>query len=245
MRKSLLFCCIAALPLAACATDGRIAQQTPPAAVAGPATPDGLVQPVAYKPAGSPVAVLVVMPGSGALADVPPALWADQGFDVITPRITEALLAERSADLARARMLAYARAMARAPIWLVGSGPEIQETLERLPAGAGQVSGVVMTSVSSPSGSCSRTVVYSSQGSGGQPTVQVRSAGNACDAIGISPGARPPVFEQVPEPSPSKLPRTLLVRADQPARGALAQARTNPPPLVQQVADRIKQAPEG
>jgi hypothetical protein len=245
MRKSLLFCCIAALPLAACANDGGIARANQPAAVAETAVPGSLVQPAAYTPSGPPVAVLVVMPGSGMLADVPPALWADQGFDVVMPRFTDALLAEqRSADAAFARMLTDARAMANAPVWLVGSGPEIQDALARLPAGQ-HVSGVVMTSVSSPAGSCSRTVVYASPGNGAQPTVQVRSSGDACNAIGISPGARPPVFEQVPEPSPAKTPRTILVRADQPARGAAVQARANPLPLVRRVADRIKQAPEG
>lgn len=245
MRKSLLFCCIAALPLAACATEGGFARVDQPTAVAEPATPDHVVQPVAYTRAGPPVAVLVIMPGSGVLADVPSALWADQGFDVVTPRVTDALLAEeRTADAALDHMLDYARAMARAPIWLVGSGPQIQAALERLPAGQ-HVSGVVMTSVSTPAGSCSRTVVYSSPGDGAQPTVQVRSSGNACGGIGISPGARPPVFEQAPEPSPSKLPRTILVRSDQPARGAVGQARISPLPLVRQVADRIKQTPQG
>ncbi|MBV9757302.1 MAG: hypothetical protein JO047_09630 [Alphaproteobacteria bacterium] len=244
MRKSLLFCWIAALPLAACATDGGIARGNQPTAVADTAAPGNAVQPVAYAPSGPPVAVLVVMPGGGALAGVPPALWADQGFDVIAPRMTDAMLAEeRSADAALGQMLTYARAMASAPIWLVGSGPEIQAALERLPAGE-HVSGVVMTSVSTPAGTCSRTVVYGSAGNGAQPTVQVRSSGDACGPD-ISPSVRPPVFEQVPQPAPSRQPRTILVRADQPAHGAVAQARSNPLPLVRQVADRIKQAPQG
>lgn len=241
MRTWLLFCCVAALPLAACATEGGIARDSQSTAVADAATPDRLFQPAADAPSGPPVAVLVVTPGGGPLADVPPALWADQGFDVIMPRIADAMLAEqRSADGAFGQMLADVRAMTRTPMWLVGTGPEIQAALERLPAGQ-HVSGVVMTSVVTAAGTCSRTVVYSSPENGAQPTVQVRSSGDAC-AQGMSPGARPPVFEQVPEPSPAKSPRTILVRGDEPR--TVAQARKHVLPLVRQVADRIKHAPE-
>lgn len=213
-------------------------------------------EPVVNTGPATPAAVLVFLPGAayggldtgpvGAdpVADVPPSLWADQGLGVVTPRIADVLSAqEREADLALRRMLAYARAMADAPIWLVGPGPEIRAALEQLPLGTGKVSGVVMTSVSSPAGTCSETVVYSSPGAGGLPTVQVRSSGDACRTIG--PGARPPVFEQVP-PSPApRTPRTILVHTEQgQAAAATAAAREDRTPLVRLIADRIKQSPQ-
>lgn len=253
-RASLLCCCLAALPLAARA----VAPEASPAGanVAETGSPRIAAEPVVYTGPATPAAVLVFVPGespyggasvtpasSNPLSDIPPSLWADQGLGVVTPRITDVLLnEEREADLALRRMLAYARAMADAPIWLVGSAPEVRSALERLPAGRGTVSGIVITSVSSPAGTCSQTVVYSNRGVGGVPAVQVRSSGDACGTI--SPGARPPVFEQVPQPSiPFKTPRLLLVRSEpRPASGgATVRRQDSETPMVRLIADRIKQ----
>lgn len=247
-RVSLLCCCLAALPLAACAGSYGTAQPYPeplgsigPSAQAAPA-----VEPVAYAGPASPAAVLVFLPGvAGAdafgLDGVPPGLWTSQGLGVVMPRITDAMLAEQ-ADMDREirGMLAQARAVANAPLWLVGPGPQIQQALETLPAGAG-VSGVVMTSMSGPSGTCSRTVTYSSRAGGAPPVVRVSSSGNDCRAVG--PGVTPPVMQPIPQTAPSRLPHAILVRNDNP--GTQAAKAWNPGLLVQQIADRIKAARNG
>lgn len=251
-RASILCSCLAALPLVACAGTGPVAQQQQAANIAYSTQSRPGIAPVAYTGPATPAAVLVFLPGTGfgapdmadVLGDVPPALWADQDLGVVTPRITDTLLAEeRDMDRTFQHMLAYARAVANAPIWLVGSGPEIQNALASLPPGHGPISGVVVTSVSSPSGTCSRTIVYSSPSRSGVPTVQVRSSGNACEAgAEINPGMRPPVFEQVPQqPAPSRSPHTILVRNEKPQ----ATPATNARPLVRLIADRIKQSPQG
>lgn len=255
-RASIVCGCLAALPLAVCVGAGNIAQQNYPAAnVADVAPPRGDIEQVAYTGPAAPVAVLVFVPsGTGmagrtdVLGAVPPTVWADQGLGVVTPRVTDAAVAEdRDMALALHRMLAYARAMADAPIWLVGADPEIRNALASLPPGRGQISGVVVTSVASPAGTCSKTVVYSSPGRGGIPTVQVRSSGNACE--GVNPGMRPPVFEPIPEPStPPRSPHTILVRNEHAPAGnnvTAPQAGTNERPLVRLIADRIRQSPSG
>ena len=238
-RASLLCCCLAALPLAACAGTYGAAQQYP--------EPVGFVGPTSYTGPAAPAAVLVFLPevagpsGSDVLGTVPPVLWADQGLGVVTPRFTDALLAEqRDMDRDIGRMLADARAMTNAPLWLVGSGPQVQQALERLPAGAG-VSGVVMTSVSGPAGTCSQTVTYSSRGEGAPPVVWVSSSGNDCGAI--APGVRPPVMQEVPQPTPSRLPNAILVRNDH--GGTQVAKAANQEPLVRLIAARIKAAPNG
>jgi hypothetical protein len=57
------------------------------------------------------------------------------------------------------RLVASARLLADAAIWLVGPGPAIEAAMPQL--GPGQVAGVVVTSVTSNAGSCSRTMYYS------------------------------------------------------------------------------------
>ena len=47
-------------------------------------------------------------------------------------------------------------------------------------------SGVVVTSISTGSGTCSQTITYGYPGTGGQPTVHVSSTGNACGVLGSS-----------------------------------------------------------
>jgi hypothetical protein len=256
MTRAWILCgCLAALPLAACTGSAGITSETqPPAAIAGNVLPDGGPRPAAYAGPAAPAAVLVFLPDAGfgrgfgsfgELASVPLALWTEHGLGVVMPRLDRAVLAE---ERGIERLLAYARAMTTAPIWLVGPSPDIEWALERLPRAGGQVSGVVVTSVASPAGSCSQTVVYSSPGNGAAPTVQVRTTGNACD--GVSPSVRPPVFEPMPEPgSPPKLPGTILVHNDRHSAAAIAEnssaagSRQGKERLVRQIADQIKQSP--
>src|SRR5205823_4758910 len=67
--------------------------------------------------------------------------------------------------------------------------PAIEAAMPELPPG--QVSGIVVTSVSSGAGSCSRTVFYSNPGTGAEPRMTVKTSGDACGApspIGEHPG---------------------------------------------------------
>jgi hypothetical protein len=85
------------------------------------------------------------------------------------------LVADRQAALAR--LVASERRAADAPIWLVGPGPAIEAAMPDL------VSGVVVTSMTTGSGSCSRIVYYSNAGTGAEPSITVKTSGDACDAL--------------------------------------------------------------
>jgi hypothetical protein len=169
----------------------------PPATAVATAMPD----PGVYTARGTaPAAVLVLVPGAVAFVDVTagdPAVWAAQGFDVVMPRPTLAarLVADREAAVER--LLTSARALADAPIWLVGPSPAIEAVMPRL--GPGRVSGVVVTSVTSNAGSCTRTMYYSNSGAGAEPQTVVKTSGDAC---GASPsfGASAPPAGVVPVP---------------------------------------------
>jgi hypothetical protein len=178
--SSILGCCLAALPLIGCVEPFSAHQgQTPAPTVAALASP---IERVYATDTGAPAAILVFVPatsvGGGDLLTRDPALWAAHGFDVVMPQTltTTRLIADREAALER--LLASARALAGAPIWLIGPRPEIEAAMPRVPPG--QVSGVPVTSVTSTAGSCSRTVVYSNPGGGAEPRVPVSTSGDAC-----------------------------------------------------------------
>src|SRR6516162_10148639 len=177
-------CCLAAMPLLGC-VGGYTAM--PPQA----GSPTAYVASTPPEPAvfttraGAPAAVLVFLPGAVEFGDVAardPRLWAAQGFDVVMPRplSTDRLIADQQAAVGR--LLASAQALADAPIWLVGPSPTIEAVMPQL--GPGQVSGVVVTSVTSNAGSCSRTMYYSNPGTGAEPKAVVKTSGDAC---GTSP----------------------------------------------------------
>src|SRR2546430_13320997 len=185
---SIIGCCLAALPLIGCAERfATLSPVQPPAYAATPSPGIYAAGPTA------PSAILVFVPVTQSLgSDDPltrdPSLWAAQGFGVVTPDIAQ-LIADRQAALER--LVFSARTLADAPIWLVGPGPAIEAAMPDLPPG--QASGVVITSVTSGAGSCSRTVYYSNPGTGAEPRVTVKTSGDAC-------GAQPPVGEP-PVPS--------------------------------------------
>ena len=148
----------------------------------------------------TPAAVLVFLPDRVELGNVAardPALWAAQGFDVVMPRQlwTDRLIADQ--QTAVARLLASAQALADAPIWLVGPSPTIEAVMPQL--GPGQVSGVVVTSVTSNAVSCTRTMYYSNPGTGAEPKAVVKTSGDACGTI-PSFGARQAPAGAVPVP---------------------------------------------
>ena len=166
---SILGCCVAALPLLGCVggyTPLPPQAGAPSAAVAATSPNQGFTR----RAAGAPAAVLVFLPAPAGVSDVAtrdPALWAAQGFDVVMPRPlwTDRLVADQQAAVAR--LLASAQALADAPIWLVGPSPTIEAAMPQL--GPGQVSGVVVTSVTSNAGSCTRTMYYSTPAPGPNP----------------------------------------------------------------------------
>jgi hypothetical protein len=225
-------CGLVAMPLLGCVggyTPMPPQAGPPPAYVAG--TPP---EPGVYATrAGTPAAVLVFLPGAVELGDVTtrdPGLWAAQGFDVVMPRPlwTDRLIAGQHA--AAERLLASAQALADAPIWLVGPSPTIEAVMPELEPG--QVSGVVVSSVTSNAGNCTTTMYYSSPATGAEPKAVVKTSGDAC---GTSPsfGMRQAPTRVVPVPQiKPNAPR--LIEASIPADRA-AQL-----PFVQRLAEEIK-----
>src|SRR6516162_9637387 len=197
-------CCLAAMPLLGC-VGGYTAM--PPQA----GSPTAYVASTPPEPAvfttraGAPAAVLVLLPGAVEFGDVTardPALWAAQGFDVVMPRPlwTDRVIADQQAAVAR--LLASAQAMADAPIWLVGPSPTIEDVMPQL--GPGQVSGVVVTSVTSSAGSCTRTMYYSNAGGGAEPKAVVKTSGDACGtSLSFGAGQGPAGTVPVPRVKPS------------------------------------------
>jgi hypothetical protein len=232
---SILGCCLAALPVIGCA--GSVTALPPqaglpPAAVAATIPEQGV-----YATRGTaPAAVLLFLPAAVDLRDVvtrDPALWAAQGFDIVMPRPSwdTRLIVEQEAAIER--LLASAQALADAPIWLVGPGPEIEAAMPQL--GPGQVSSVVVTSVTSNAGSCSRTMYYSNLGNEAEPKVVVNIAGDACGASPPFGGRRAPSsMVPVPHVHPNA-PR--IIETSIPAD------RTGQQPFVQRLAEEIKAPP--
>jgi hypothetical protein len=68
--------------------------------------------------------------------------------------------------------------------------------------------GIVVTSISTGSGTCSRTIIYGYPGDGGEPTVKVSSTGNACGAL----GAAGPIGVQVAPVPPPVIPAPVAPR---------------------------------
>ena len=231
---SILGCCLAALPLIGCAGSfTAVPPQAGPPPAAFATTPE---QRVYTTRDGSPAAVLVFLPGAveyGELTTRDPTLWAAQGFDVVMPQPswTTRLIADQEAALEQ--LLASARSLADAPIWLVGPGPAIEAAVPRI--GPGQISGVVVTSVISNAGSCSRTTYYSNPGNGTVPKMVVKTSGDACEPRPPSGTGRAPAdLVPVPQVKPTA-PR--IIEASIPV-DPIAQR-----PFVQRLAEEIKAAP--
>jgi hypothetical protein len=74
----------------------------------------------------------------------------------------------------------------------------IRSVMQGAPQAAVPGSGVVVTAVSTGSGTCSQTITYGFPGNGGQPTVHVSSSGNACRAVGLAG----PIEASQPQPAP-------------------------------------------
>ena len=122
-----------------------------------------------------------MLPGPGDMLTADPRLWAAQGLDVVTPSPAEIYRIAADQQAAAARLIAEAQA--DAPIWLVGPNPAVEAAMAAMPrSGAGQVSGVVVTSTTSGAGTCSERMTYSYSGSGAPPKVSVSRSGDGCPA---------------------------------------------------------------
>jgi hypothetical protein len=180
----------------------------------------------------APAAVLVLWPGDDSLAR-DPALWTARGFDVVQSADIYPLVADQQAALAQ--LVASAHALADAPIWVVGPGPVIEAALAAPQLGRG-VSGVVMTSITSGTGSCSESFFYSDPGTGGPPTVEVKRSGDCGTGTPALTGRQPSVL-----PAPS------APRPNQPRLIEASSVGKNLPPAgkVRDLAGLIKSTPPG
>jgi hypothetical protein len=231
---SVLCGCLVALSLVGCAGD---------VATSGQATavrPMAITETAPYAPAprvyatgpSSPAAVLVLWPGGDVLAR-DPAPWTAEGFDVVMPQPADLyrMVADQQAELAQ--LVASAHRLANAPIWIVGPGPVIDAAMAAPDFGRG-VSGVVMTSVTSGTGSCSESFFYSDPGTGAPPKVEVSRSGD-CGTAAPEIGGR----------QPSVLPAPPAGRPHQPRIIEASAAGKNSPPAatVRHLAELIKSTP--
>jgi hypothetical protein len=183
-----------------------------------------------------------MMPGPGNFLAADPSLWAAQGFDVATPSPSEMYRIAADQETAVTRLIAQAQAMANAPVWLIGPSPAIEAAMAPLPpAGAGQVSGVVVTSISSGVGTCSERMAYSYSGSysgNGAPKVMVSKSGDACPTG--SPFGGPPNSTIAPA-APAAQPRAPRVIEASASRSSAQPSSQRS--AVHRVADLIKASP--
>jgi len=228
-------CCLAAMPLLGC-VGGYTAlppQVGPPPAVGAAAVSEPGVD---TTPTEAPATVLVFLPGAVEFGDVAardPRLWAAQGFDVVMPPPGDLVRLAADQQAAIERLLTSARALANAPIW-VGPGPPIDAALVAPQFGRG-VSGVVMTSVSSGTGSCSESFFYEDAGTGAPPKVEVKRSGH-CGASMPAPGVRQPSV--LPTPAP-RLNQPRLIEA------SAAGKKLPPAAKAHHLAELTKPAPPG
>ena len=240
MRRSAalsLLCCTAALPLMGCAgslTAQRQNGTTEPVVIGSQA--DQVYTTGAAAPAAVLVFVPAMEPAGADLLTRDLALWGAQGFDVRVPQMLSAsrLIADREATLER--LFVSARALADAPIWLVGPSAGIETAMGGL--GPGQVSGVLVTSISSRAGNCTQTVSYTNTGTGAAPSVTVSNLGDAC-AAPSSVGTRPAPSGVIPPHGRPGAPRIIEVSI--PDQGSPATRG----PLLRHVAEEIKGPPAG
>ena len=230
-RAATLCGCLAALPLLMGCANGVGGPSQAYVAPAPIAAPDTGARIYAAGP-GDPDAVLVMLPGPTDMLTADPRLWVAQGFDVVTPLPSEVYRIAVDQQAA-ARLVAQAQALADTPVWLVGPNPAIEAAMAAMPPGAGQVSGLVVTSTTSGAGTCSERVIYSYAGNGAAPKVAVSKSGDACPtgpAFGgnTNPAAAPPMPAVRPH-----APHLIEASAGPDARRA----------TVERVAEAIKSMP--
>ena len=187
---------------------------------------------------GAPAAILVMLTGPGDATSADPRLWTAQGFDVVTPTPAEIEQIAANQEAAMTRLIAQAQAMTEAPVWLVGPNPAVEAALASMPpVGTGQVSGVVITSMTSGAGNCSERMIYSYSGSG-TPKMSVTKTGNACAPGSLFGSGANSTFAP---PAPAVRPNSPRVIEASAQSGAGTPAASQA--AVTQVTDLIKAAP--
>jgi hypothetical protein len=210
-RAATLSCCLAVLPLIGCAGGATaVSQQPPPAPTAAVYSPRYL-----YRGApAAPAAILVVLPGAGALGS-DPALWASEGIDIVTPPPAALYELASAQEAAVAQMLAAAQRLADAPIWLIGPSPEIAAALAAPQAG-GAISGIVETSSGPAAGVCSESFSYFDPGTGAKPVVKTSKSGDCPPGSGFvigGPAMAPPTFAPAAPALQHRAPRVIEASA--------------------------------
>jgi len=173
----------------------------------------------------APVAIVVLLPGAGESMTANPELWAAQGFDVVMPPADiYRLVADQRAALAR--LVASAEALANAPVWLVGPSPMIEAALPQV----GGITGAVMTSVGSNTGSCSESFSYFDPGTGAPPKDR-RSADCGAGLPNLN-GQQPFAAPVVPRPNSPRIIETSAIPKN-----------LSPAARVERLAELIKGSP--
>jgi hypothetical protein len=151
------------------------------------------------------------------------------------PLSTDIIRLVADEQAAMARLVASAHALANAPVWLVGPGPLIDAALASDPQSErGPISGFIVTSVTSNTGSCSESFLYSDPGTGAAPKIERRKSGN-CEAMSPSYTGHQP--STLPAPSPARPGSPRIIEAS-------AAPESLPPAMqVQRLARLIKETP--
>jgi hypothetical protein len=136
-------------------------------------------------------------------------------------------------EAAMTRLIASAEAMANAPLWLVGPS-EVLETA--IPQAGGRVSGVIVTSATSPTYSCSESFTYFDPGTGAPPKVEMKRSGDCAPGLPEVGRHQPSVVPAPVTPQPNA-PR--IIEASAVSKSLPAATR------VQRLAQLIKSSPSG
>jgi hypothetical protein len=154
--------------------------------------------------------LLIAAPAVAAQPDGGRYVWVPAGATVMVLPAATAMPAEFPV----AHMLAQQAAMMRRlsaemDSLLATAMPDPEQMIRSVTQGIPQAapgSGVVVTAISTGSGSCSQTITYGYTGDGGRPTVHVSSSGNARGAFGLSGPIG--VMQATPIPQPA-VPTTV------------------------------------
>jgi hypothetical protein len=146
--------------------------------------------------------LLVAAPAIAAQPDGGHYVWVPAGATVVLVPAAPAT----PVDFPVARMIAQQQAAMNRMIadmdsLMATAMPDPEQMLRSVMQGMPQVapgSGVVVTSISTGSGTCSQTITYGYPGVGGQPTVKISNSGNACGTL--RPSDRIDVMQPQPEP---------------------------------------------
>jgi hypothetical protein len=148
--------------------------------------------------------LLIAAPAVAAPPDGGHYVWVPAGASVVVLPSTPAMPVEFPVAHMLARQEAIMqRLSAEMDSLLATAMPDPEQMIRSVTQGipqAGPGSGVVVTSISTGSGTCSQTITYGYPGNGGLPTVHVSSSGDACGALG--PSGPIGVMQATPIPQP-------------------------------------------